>query len=345
MRILFDEIRTDQSGKKLVILPLSRMVFDEPFSVGSYHFFPAGSIEVESLRPIPNKTLESLIHSSGSEIQLQGQNLREVESSLTGFGVDILASSPLVAFSEEIDWDKFLEANHKQDIALIKCLSSKAERALDMLRFEYCQFDLPDTLPGLAGSWDGSGQYLGALVYSSEDHESYLIAGAAVECSVVVRGIGLEITSCISMSMPQADEGEVAAVFVHALTLHSDAMTAPNDTIKFMRIFTLLDFLANPDSSDSWSEQKGNIICHCANDRSGYHAISERFKELTKIRADIVHQGKYLTELLPDQGMRKELFREMQNYAHCVLDDMFQRIDMTWREFADCRKKLIQINR
>ncbi len=85
------------------------------------------------------------------------------------------------------------------------------------------------------------------MLYSPEDHESYLIAGAAVECSIVTRGLGLEIDAFPSTRLPIPDEGDVAAVASHALFLYSDAMSAPNETTKFIRIMTLLEFLANPD--------------------------------------------------------------------------------------------------
>jgi hypothetical protein len=59
---------------------------------------------------------------------LERQDLREVATFLTGFYLEVLASSDLVAFTTEIDWDEFLDGDHQYDISLLKLISSKAER-------------------------------------------------------------------------------------------------------------------------------------------------------------------------------------------------------------------------
>jgi hypothetical protein len=234
MRELIEDLMTNPSQKRLVVMPLTRLLFYEPFAIGGFHFFPPEAIDLTLLRPVPKKTLES----AGEGVYvlaLEGQHLREVSTSSTGFDVEILSNSPLVAFNVDIDWNEFLEANHEYDISLLKLLSSKAERALDIIRLFYCRLDLPNTLPGQIGSWEGSGEYLGALLYSPEDHESYLIAGAAVESSVIVRGLGLELDANAQLALPSANDGEVAGVVLHGLSLYSEALNSSNETIKLPR--------------------------------------------------------------------------------------------------------------
>lgn len=348
MRELIADLMTNPSQKRLVVMPLTRLVFYESFVIDRFCFFPPGEIDLTALRPVPNKTLGA---SEGVDvIALDGQDLREVSASLTGFDVDVLSNSPIVAFNVEVDWDGFLEANHDDDIALLKLLSARAERALDIVRLYYCRLDLPNTLPGQVGSWEGSGEYLGALLYSPEDHESYLIAGAAVESSVIVRGLGLELDSAPLLTLPNPNDGDVAGIVLHGLSLYSEALYSSNETIKFIRVMTLFELLASPDKCHSWKELKGDIACHCAADKAGYLRLCERFRALTSIRDTsgnqlglrtlIVHNGKLLPELLPGIKERTSLFRELQGCAFIVLTDMLTHVGLSWKEYVERRGQL-----
>lgn len=349
MRELIEDLMTNPSQKRLVVMPLTRLLFYEPFAIDGFHFFPSGVIDPRSLRPVPNKAIEDA-GGRADVIALEGQSLREVSTSLTGFDVEILSNSPLVAFNVEIDWNEFLEADHEYDISLLKLLSSRAERALDIIRLFYCRLDLPNTLPGQIGSWESSGEYLGALLYSPEDHESYLIAGAAVESSAIVRGLGLELDPNPQLALPSPDDGEVAGVVLHGLSLYSEALNASNETIKFSRVMTLFEFLASPDEYQKWEKLKGDIACHCASNKASYLRLCERFRALTSIkdasgkqlglRTLIVHNGKLLPELIPGFKDRAALFRELQGYAAIVLTDMLSNAGASWAEYVEHRGRL-----
>lgn len=349
MRELIADLMTNPSQKRLVVMPLTRLLFYEPFAIDGFHFFPPDATDLRSLRPIPNKTLESAGRGADS-ITLEGQELREVSTSLTGFDNEILSTSPLVAFNVDLDWDGFLEADHEYDISLLKLLSSKAERALDIIRLFYCRLDLPNTLPGQVGSWEGSREYLGALLYAPEDHESYLIAGAAVESSVVVRGLGLELDTNPLLALPSPNDGDVAGVVLHGLSLYSEALNSPNETIKFTRVMTLLEFLASPYEYQNWKKLKGDIACHCANDKASYLRLCERFRALTSIedtsgkqvgfRTLIVHNGRLLPELIPGANDRAALFRELQGYAFAVLTNMLSNAGLSWMEYVEHRAQI-----
>lgn len=335
-----------KNGQILVIMPITRLIFDEPFNLGKFKFFPPGFININHLRPMPFKIPSHTILPNGiSEISLEEQDLREFSTFITGFSVEILQSHHLVVFTTELDWEEFLTTDHHiYDIRLLKLLSAKAERALDMIRFDYCRFDLPDTLPGIPGSWDNSREYLGALLYTFMDNESYLIAGAAINSTIQMKGLGLEISPRPTNLVLEPSQGEVAAIAVHGLSLFSDAMSANNDTIKFVRIMTLLEFLATPDKYEQWKKNKGKIICHIARDKTQYLQLSERFRVLSSSDKDsgpqqgyrtlVVHHGKFLEEIIPNDEERINLFKELQHYSSSVLDDMLRNYSMTWQEFC-----------
>jgi hypothetical protein len=108
----------------------------------------------------------------------------------------------VIVFAGDIDWKEFRHLDHNGDIEVLKALSSKAEKALDVIRFDYCNFDLADTLPGLAGSWEGSGQYLGALVHNATTNEGHLLAGAGLESTVLIKGLGVEMSGAPASTFP-----------------------------------------------------------------------------------------------------------------------------------------------
>lgn len=163
LEYLLAEIASDPENTKLVFMPISRVMVESVCSIGDVRVVPPGEIDLDDFRPVPNKTLPE----SGEYVtHFFDQDLRELKTSLTGFNCDVLANTPLVVFTTSLDWDAFLSQDHESDIQLLRRLSVTAERAFDIVRLNFCRFDLPDTLPGNVGSWDGSGAFLGAMIYT-----------------------------------------------------------------------------------------------------------------------------------------------------------------------------------
>lgn len=341
---LLSQLAADPENTKLVFMPISRLLVENVCSIGDVRVVPPGETDLGNFRPVPNKQLPE---SEQGVTHFAGQDVREIKTSLTGFGCEVLANTPLVVFTTNVDWDTFLGQDHAADIQLLKRLTATAERAFDLIRLNFCRFDLPDTLPGNVGSWPGSDAFLGAMIYTLPDHESYLIAGEAIDCSVVAKGLGLELDVDLPDKLPAATDGEVASVAIHGLSLFSDVMTANSDTIKFVRAMTLLEFLANPDEFKNWKSLKGDIICHCASDKTRYHELAHRFRELTSledasgnqtgIRTLVVHHGRFLEDIVPDSNDRRSLFREIQVFASSVLCDMLENATMSWAQFQSLR--------
>jgi len=348
MGIISDFSEALSAGRQLVLMPVSRLLVHEQLRFGGIVLYAPGEIELKALRPIPNRTLENA-PSDGETTILQGQVHREVCTSLTGFSLDVLDRSPLIAFPYDVGWDSFCSGDHDFDRTLVRRLIAHSEPVMDIVRFDFCRFDLPDTLPGRIGSWDESGPYCGALIYNPSDHESYLIAASAVVSSIVVAGIGLELDFAPSTPIPAKQDGEVASIAAQALTLFRDVMEASSDTNKFMRAMVLLEFLAEPDSFSKWQEAKKQIACHVAADQVHYARLLERFKELTGKRDNgvesgyrtlVVHHGRYIEDIIPDERDRRLLFRELQQYSSFVIGDMLERPTETWEQFLQFRQEL-----
>ena len=337
---------TISPSEKLVVMPLTRVLIEDITYIGQLTIFPPGELDILELQSDTNLVQSGDQHRLAGTY-LEGQDLRLAQTLVTGFDVNSLHASACVCFAAEIDWDILDAASHVDDIALLSRLSAMAERSFDVLRLHYCRLDLPDTLPGLVGVWEDASLFMGALIYCPSKKRGRLIAGKASSYSTITCGIGLDLTTCSVANAPLPFEGEVSAIAVHALSLLSDAMHARNDTAKFVRVMTLLEFLGSPDEYRQWKKLKGDIACHRAKDQAHYLQLLNQLRSFTSADGDageqigyrtlVVHHGKFLEDVLPDVNERRKLFGELQIYCHCVIDDMIKHREMTWNEFVELR--------
>lgn len=336
------------SGKYLVVMPISRFVIEREFNIGSYYFFPSEQVDINELRIVPNKEL-----SQYEELQVfEGQDLREISSSITGISKDIFCTNTLVAFTTKLDWNNFLLWNHKDDIKLISRLSQQAESSMDLIRFYFCRMDLPDTLPGSVGTWDGSNGFSGALLYTLEDNESYIVAGSCLTHHVV-KGIGLELDNNQILSIERfgaiSKLEEVGLVVRTGLSLFTGVLEANTNTAKFIRAMNLFEYLAYPDDFKKFEKVKKEIACHVAKNRQQYEKISSRFLQLTGGKDDkglytgyrtrIMHLGETFEEIFDEEETIK-LFTELHLYLGNVIEDMINHAHYSWAEFINYRETL-----
>jgi hypothetical protein len=330
------------------VMPIPRFEIDSAFNIDEFSFFPRGEFDIAKLNPVPPIHWVQLLQ-KGEEIPA-GTQLRWSPLSLTGFGSEVLNTHTLVVFDHQLSWNEFCSFRHSDDVNLLRLLSGHAEKAMDIVRFHNCTFDLPDALPGQVGTWFNSGDYMGALLYNYQLGVGFLLSGSGVECSAIVKGVGLKIEEYPYWSLPLSSGGEVGRLCSHALNLFSDVMNSSNETTKYIRAMSLLEFLASPDKYAPWKKLKGNIICHTAKSITDYQILSERFKRLTSciddtgkqigLRTLIVHHGKLLPEIMTRKADRDELFLELQEYAAKALIAMYLFSSKSWNEFQSYRDKL-----
>lgn len=342
----YDELR---NGKNLIVMPISRFEIDEEFNMGQFNFYPADTVNLDELRIVPNDNLERC--QPGSHL-----DLREVQSSITGISTEVLRDNTLVAFPAYMDWPRFLSGDHAYDISLIRKFSAEAEEAMDLIRFYFCRMDLPDTLPGNVGTWEGSNGFSGALLYTLADNESYLIGGSAITHHVVV-GIGLEVNQDNGHLNEQFtlinNGGEVGSIARTALSLFSTVLESNTPTTKFIQSMFLLDFLGNPYKSTDFNIKKfkKNIICHISKTKDDYHFISHRINELTGkkdptgnpigYRTLIVHNGKRLEDLIENELDITKLLLELQSYIGLNIEALIKNSHQTWEEFMQYKAQLL----
>jgi hypothetical protein len=128
-------------------------------------------------------------------------------------------------------------------------------------------------------------------------------------------------------------------------------MDSNTDTAKFSRAMTLLEYLASPQEYKPWKKLKKVIVAHLAKSKTGYHALCERFRELTSkedatgtqigLRTLVVHHGRRLQDVVPGQREREKLFSEIRTSCFSVLRDLVQMAEMTRDELNEHRKSLL----
>lgn len=348
MSILTDYSSALAEGRYLAVMPISRLTVERKCSIGRFTLYPAGEVDVSELRPVPLSPMEYYANR-----EIQGQDLREAATVATGVSTAAYNDNPLIVWDIDLNWEDFLLWDHNADLALLSTLSQDAEGVMDLVRFYFCRIDLPDTLPGPVGTWESQGPFSTALLYTTEDNESYIIAGSVIS-HMVVKGIGLQLDDCQLDTLEEVPfpltNGEVGAIAAHALTLLSGVLDSNTATTKFSRALSLLEFLAYPNEYQKFQEVKKQISRHVAKSRTEYDSLLERFKQLTSLndsvtrqqlgyRTRIVHMGQRLEDVVP-LSEHWRLFLELNRYIGVVIQHMIDRHDLTWAEFLEFREEL-----
>ena len=172
-----------------------------------------------------------------------------------------------------------------------------------------------------------------------------------------VQGLGLELDSndiagllssnCNNVinGEPRGDVGDAAR---RGMTMLSRAMHANNDTQKFIAAMALFEYLGTGDEYSKFEIVRQRLAPHLVDRGSELKYIEVRFKELTSLKRDgqdiglrhqIVHEGAFLEEILPNNNDRTALFRELQQYAGKVISDMSFNANFGWPELQKWRQQ------
>ena len=339
-----------QKGQSLCIMTLPRVEIGlEPIDVlDKFTIYSRGEIDLHELNIVSYPLLEferaeaarQRLEESGAKVfHLLGNSLAWYQSGLTRISLEHFNRYALIAFPCNVTSRQLFDATHKGHIDVIRAVSEYAERAVDLVRFEQCRLDLPDSLPGHAGTFDLASPYSAALFYFLEDNEAYIIAGQCVTHLVAV-GIGLELE--ISPSVARIGSGEVGYLARRALAMFTEALESNSETDKFIRAISTLEFIAGRGEYVGMKRAKSEISAHIATTRQQYHALSSRFRDLTNesgIRTRIVHRGERLESIVPDADARRALFIELHGYIAKPIQDLIDMSDHDWLAVIEFRQR------
>lgn len=342
----YDELK---DGAKLCVMTVPRLELDEKIdAIEGFIFYPSSHLDLEELHCVwvPVDEFAKIMARDGGVVEAEGSDLGWFKCAASQISLDYFRKYALVAFAAPVNWDIFLSGDHDFHCALLREMSEHAETALDLLRFEFCRLHLPDTLPGRAGTFDFDSPYTGALFYTLEDSESYIVGGQ-VTTHHIVAGLGLEVSApSMTSQIGRSETGNVAR---RALSLYSAAMESGSLTAKFVQCMSLLDFLAYPDDYKPMSKAKRRIAAHVANSSDEFQAVLndvERFTHFVDadgrqigIRTCIVHQGKRFEDLVPEEQAQDAIFNRLENFIGKTISDLIALSDEPWSKVQEFRER------
>lgn len=322
-----------QAGEALCLLPLSRALVEDVTPLTADLFLvPGAAIPVDKLRIVSwpaGEWAELQRRAKSGVVHAEGAALPWAQSGASGVTVEAFFSLSILAFPISMDWDRLLDPkSHEDHLETIAAAQAKAEAALDIVRLQYCNPLVIGTLPGRAGFLPRQG-FSAGLFYSITDHEAHIVAGETVTHDIVA-GIGLDFDGVGALD--PIEGGEVGNIVRHALRLHTGALEASTETLRFVQYMSLLEYLAAPDAYLGMADVKKPIGRHVARDRVEYDAIMADFRRLTSLTVDeanigyrhnIVHLGRRLEDLA-DKAERAAVFNRLWRYAGTVINDLIK---------------------
>jgi hypothetical protein len=111
-----------------------------------------------------------------------------------------------------------------------------------------------------------------------------------------------------------------------------------------MQAIGLLEYLAFPFDFRPLKKVRAVVVRYSARTRSEHDALTKRFQNdlfgPNGYRTQIIHNGKRLEDVIPNQRGRIEFFRELDGYIRPIMDDMLKCSEMTWDDYTERRRHI-----
>lgn len=323
----------------LVVMPVYRLMLSDPIRFpGHAILYPHRVAKLDDL---------NLVLSDDAS-----NSLAAFQSQATFVNKQTLSETPVVAFTQDFDWNAVWHASHRSQMEFLRLFSQVADRkCLNWIRYRLCEVGIPDALPSRAGQIKSNTMMSAALLFNAFRREGGIIAGDAFH-SVFTKGLGLPTIDSNDLPYGQFpdQEGDVGNIALYALDLYSTILQAEYPTAQFTQLMALLEFLVDP-SDYTKSEDVGKIIGrYVARNRVGYESFKARYHELSGkkdpttgkykgYRTRIVHMGRRLENILPP-ARRSKLLKELDRYVRTVIDHMIERSSWDWDSYMQARSEM-----
>jgi hypothetical protein len=346
-------------GNSVVLLPSQGIFSDDGWFIQENTIFS----HKDSIEGVSAFLDETSLNEIGSEADLHafmqninGSDLVAVATSLTKITKSVFLNSDLAIVTcntEESDLIK----NAEQCEGFLKSKSVEIFNSLNIVRFIHCDLFVPDKLPNIPGYWDNSDGYVGAFILNPNGIHK-IIAGRAMGGAISHGlGIGLESNDVLGMeyhplSVPltQGPLGVVGEMIKHALKIYSRAMYSNSETLKFITVMALFEYLGTGDKYTNFKQVRAKLQAHIATDIATYNNLSERFQLFTSKKNDeinigyrtkIIHEGALIEDLLPDNHARVALFRDLTSYIEKIIRGMYPFIGQDLPALQEHRQHLL----
>lgn len=254
-----------------VIVPVEKLHFEASFDLGPFRFVCAREFD-----PAPHERLGDWV---GSYLE----------------------------FDIELPYADLLRLNQHikdNDIVILQCLS-KAEQALDVVRFAYSSFKRPEFTPNPAGQLE-NGMYGVEIIPLGKTHLKPInLTGISRPMSASNNWLGPEIDNGPFKGRRYLEEilqgrsDELAAAVKAALRFIRQAFYSAGEESNFLTLVFALDGLTHPDKNWKWLKHHAYVAALTSKGSIGtFMADLDRYEELyTLVRNPLVHGGKDFYEL------------------------------------------------
>ncbi|WP_318435067.1 hypothetical protein [Photobacterium leiognathi] len=310
------------SGSYFYIFPLERVSVANREKIGNVTLFPAGQVDIRSMF----SNTYSL--------------LSEENEKLDNY-IELFESNTLVIINGESysDYPGTVSSNRE----IINKAISKCSIINDYIKFKYCSLVNPRTMPARLGQISTGDTLL--LMYNGIGSPFTRVIESTVYFNTVTAGKGLEVGNPIftDFSLLNAEVKEVGHIAKQALRMYASALEENDDTGKFIEVMRLFEFVASPSGYTRFQEVRTKIASHIVKNGADIQRLQDEFKYFSSgdnedgLRTEIIHNGKSIESLVPNDNERTDLFVKLQSYMVTCINDLVQYYDKTWNQLEDIR--------
>jgi len=310
------------SGNYFYIFPLERISVAKREKIGNVTLLPAGQIDI--------KSMFSNTHSLLSE-----------ENEKLDNNINIFERNTLIIINGEsyADYPGTVSSNRE----IINKAISKCSIINDYIKFKYCSLVNPRTMPARLGQISTGETVL--LMYNGIGSPFTRVIESTVYLNTVTAGKGLDVGNPIftDFSLLNAEVKEVGHIAKQALRMYASALEENDDTGKFIEVMRLFEFVASPSGYTKFQEVRTKIASHIVKNGADIQRLQDEFKYFSSgdnedgLRTEIIHNGKSIESLVPNDNERTDLFIKLQSYMMICINDLVQHYDKTWEQLEKIR--------
>lgn len=297
----------DKVIKCKVLVPVEKLHLTIEIHARPYRFIPAIG---DSATGISHPYHEYLSARSVEEIR-QMRVSSEKNGSL-GINQETLLAYPLIELSLDIPYSELCTANESPDgmTPLLRRCAEYADRGLDLLRLDHCDYNRLEHLPATAGQLRGELGLHAAFVIPEEKtpypYKPKIYCHFASPFQVMPNWLGLEVEHCMGLQIYDLapivfspGSSEMAQRLRGAVRAVGQALYMVTPEARFISLVSALEGLCAPNWKWRQLAPLAYIVAVATNgDVSQFREHLQKFNEAyTNIRHPIIHRGGSFIEL------------------------------------------------
>ncbi|MGB3311264.1 MAG: hypothetical protein WBG32_11640 [Nodosilinea sp.] len=330
-----DDLYGDEIAKCKVLVPIEKLHLTTSISIEPYHFFPPIGHD-ESNEPHPWH--EHLSTTNSMEIW-EAYELSPDENSSGITKIDFLLTYPLVEVSVDIPYRELIAAKEYPDgmSPLLRRCSECADRGLDLIRLEECNYKRHEHLPCIAGQLLDGFHAAYVIPPSNSPFRPKLYCHFASPFQVIPNWLGLDVHGELSQDISDiapivfgTTKDEMSQRIRGAVRAVGQAFYILTPEARFLSLVVALDGLCSPKKNWNGLAHHSYIAAVGANGEvSRFKFWLETFcAAYSDVRNPIVHQGSSFIELeIVPAKVSNHIVWLIRSCINTVIDRQIKTVD------------------